>query len=203
LSIHRKLVKNLENVKVEYDGTVRNADGRVLQFRYGDDGSDGQFTEHLRFPIPEDWRWTEPELRDRCADVDARDAVKAEAQRLESSLTILEEFGPVLDVMVDPPTLWARSERYAGSGDGVGLEEALAFGTALLASVSRYENLILDGILGFMAASRRIVLGGATAKRLSWFRSQLEAALAKATVAPGEMVGVVAAQSISEPATQM
>lgn len=34
----RKLVKIAEDVKVEYDGTVRNANGRVIQFVYGDNG---------------------------------------------------------------------------------------------------------------------------------------------------------------------
>lgn len=38
--LQRCLVKHLEGVRVHYDGTVRNSDGKVLQFIYGDDGID-------------------------------------------------------------------------------------------------------------------------------------------------------------------
>jgi DNA-directed RNA polymerase II subunit RPB1 len=36
----RKLVKSLEDVHIEYDGTVRTATGSIIQFIYGDSGSD-------------------------------------------------------------------------------------------------------------------------------------------------------------------
>ena len=39
--IQRRLVKSMEDLKVEYDGTVRNSQGGVLQFLYGEDGMDG------------------------------------------------------------------------------------------------------------------------------------------------------------------
>jgi len=34
------LVKHLEDLRVHYDLTVRNADGAVVMFRYGDDALD-------------------------------------------------------------------------------------------------------------------------------------------------------------------
>ena len=43
--IQRRLVKALEDVKVNYDGTVRNALGQILQFAYGEDGMDGTAME--------------------------------------------------------------------------------------------------------------------------------------------------------------
>lgn len=36
--IQRRLVKMLEDIKVEYDGTVRNANGKIIQYVYGDNG---------------------------------------------------------------------------------------------------------------------------------------------------------------------
>ena len=36
--IQRRLVKGLEDLKVEYDGTVRNNMGKIVQFTYGEDG---------------------------------------------------------------------------------------------------------------------------------------------------------------------
>ena len=35
--IQRRLIKGLEDLKVEYDMTVRNSKGKVIQFKYGDD----------------------------------------------------------------------------------------------------------------------------------------------------------------------
>uniref|UniRef100_A0A6C0LQ64 DNA-directed RNA polymerase n=1 Tax=viral metagenome TaxID=1070528 RepID=A0A6C0LQ64_9ZZZZ len=36
--IQRKLIKILEDIKVEYDGTVRNANDKIIQYVYGDNG---------------------------------------------------------------------------------------------------------------------------------------------------------------------
>ena len=38
--LYRRLVYALQDLKVEYDGTVRDASERVVQFKYGDDGKD-------------------------------------------------------------------------------------------------------------------------------------------------------------------
>ena len=38
--IQRRLIKGLEDLKVEYDMTVRNNKGKIIQFAYGDDGFD-------------------------------------------------------------------------------------------------------------------------------------------------------------------
>ncbi|GMH08181.1 hypothetical protein Nepgr_010021 [Nepenthes gracilis] len=38
--LQRCLIKNLESLKVHYDYTVRDADGSIVQFRYGEDGVD-------------------------------------------------------------------------------------------------------------------------------------------------------------------
>lgn len=36
----RKLIKGLEDLSIQYDNTVRNASGCIVQFLYGDDGLD-------------------------------------------------------------------------------------------------------------------------------------------------------------------
>ncbi len=38
--LYRRLVYALQDLKVEYDGTVRDASERIIQFKYGDDGKD-------------------------------------------------------------------------------------------------------------------------------------------------------------------
>lgn len=38
--IQRQLIKNLEDVKVQYDGTVRDSTGKIFQYAYGENGYD-------------------------------------------------------------------------------------------------------------------------------------------------------------------
>ena len=49
--IQRRLIKGLEDLKVEYDMTVRNNMGRVIQFAYGDDGVDATRVENQTIPL--------------------------------------------------------------------------------------------------------------------------------------------------------
>ncbi|RXK41196.1 DNA-directed RNA polymerase II subunit RPB1 [Tremella mesenterica] len=49
--IQRRLVKAMEDLKVAYDGTVRNSTGDVVQFLYGEDGMDGAAMEKQSFDI--------------------------------------------------------------------------------------------------------------------------------------------------------
>lgn len=45
--LQRCLIKNLECLKVCYDYTVRDADGSVVQFAYGEDGVDVLKTSYI------------------------------------------------------------------------------------------------------------------------------------------------------------
>jgi DNA-directed RNA polymerase II subunit RPB1 len=49
--IQRRLIKGLEDLKVEYDMTVRNNKGKIIQFAYGDDGFDSTKTENQNIPL--------------------------------------------------------------------------------------------------------------------------------------------------------
>ena len=49
--IQRRLIKGLEDLKVEYDMTVRNNRGKIIQFKYGDDGFDSTKAENQAIPL--------------------------------------------------------------------------------------------------------------------------------------------------------
>jgi len=49
--IQRRLIKGLEDLKVEYDLTVRNNRGKIVQFAYGDDGIDSTRVEAQAVPL--------------------------------------------------------------------------------------------------------------------------------------------------------
>ena len=49
--IQRRLIKGLEDIKVEYDMTVRNSKGKIIQFAYGEDNIDTVKVEDQAIPI--------------------------------------------------------------------------------------------------------------------------------------------------------
>ena len=49
--IQRRLIKSLEDLKVEYDMTVRNNKQKIVQFHYGDDGIDTVRVENQLLPL--------------------------------------------------------------------------------------------------------------------------------------------------------
>ena len=49
--IQRRLIKGLEDLKVEYDMTVRNNKQKIVQFQYGDDGIDTVRVENQLLPL--------------------------------------------------------------------------------------------------------------------------------------------------------
>ncbi|TFF85884.1 MAG: DNA-directed RNA polymerase subunit A', partial [Promethearchaeota archaeon] len=44
--MQRRLINALQDIKVEYDGTVRNAANEIIQFQYGEDGIDPAKSDH-------------------------------------------------------------------------------------------------------------------------------------------------------------
>jgi len=44
--MQRRLINALEHLRIEYDGTVRNSVGDIVQFRYGEDGVDPAKSDH-------------------------------------------------------------------------------------------------------------------------------------------------------------
>eukprot|EP00611_Tribonema_gayanum_P024980 TRINITY_DN5599_c0_g1_i6.p1 TRINITY_DN5599_c0_g1~~TRINITY_DN5599_c0_g1_i6.p1 ORF type:complete len:1786 (-),score=636.59 TRINITY_DN5599_c0_g1_i6:85-4983(-) len=51
--LQRCLIKHLEELKVEYDGTVRDGDGGVFQFMYGEDGIDATQSKFMSGAKPQ------------------------------------------------------------------------------------------------------------------------------------------------------
>ena len=49
--IQRKLIKGMEDARIASDYTVRNANGNILQFLYGEDGFDGAKIEKQKLLI--------------------------------------------------------------------------------------------------------------------------------------------------------
>ena len=141
--MQRRLINALEHIKLEYDGTVRDPHGHIIQFLYGEDGIDVAKSDHGEaFNIE---RKIESQRMIDTGDPATTDEIDELAKKYT------ETFNPRLKDMVQ---------------------------TALASS-----KLSRDGI-------ERVCRQG-----LELYN--------KAKVEPGQAVGVVTAQSIGEPGTQM
>ncbi|KAG2501690.1 hypothetical protein HYH03_000192 [Edaphochlamys debaryana] len=108
--IQRRLVKAMEDMVVRYGGTVRNSQGDVVQFLYGEDGMDavrveGQMFEYLKWDpakvdkvykidttkdLPPDWLTVE-EYEALRSDAETEQALREEMTQLREDLRVLRE----------------------------------------------------------------------------------------------------------------
>lgn len=142
--LQRCLMKNLESLKVNYDCTVRDADGSIIQFQYGEDGVDvhrSSFIEKFKeLTINQDM------VLQKCSE-----------DMLSGASSYISDL---------PISLKKGAEKFV---------EAMPMNERIASKFVRQEEL------------------------LKLVKSKFFASLAQ----PGEPVGVLAAQSVGEPSTQM
>ncbi len=142
--MQRRLINALEHLRIEYDGTVRNSIGNIIQSRYGEDGVDPAKSDHGK---------------------------AVNVRRLIEQIEIMIEKGE------SAPKSYIDEVLKSVEGQL----------TPLL--VKELKNELNRAKLSYVGVDQAVAL------TLENYR--------KALVEPGEAVGVVAAQSIGEPGTQM
>ena len=182
--LQRCLMKHLESLTVAYDGTVRDCDGGVHQFLYGDDGVDPlkqlglHWLDHLA---------DNPAAALRCiksrelAAVD-RSEYLTQARRCHKAARAAGVSYREMRGRRRPLTAVARADRKAGF-------------------VSETFEDLVDA---FIAQAQRDAPATSIARSNSaGFKELAYIKYARSLAAPGEAVGAIAAQSIGEPSTQM
>lgn len=184
--LQRCLIKHLEGLKVHYDNTVRDADGSVVQFYYGEDSLDVMKQKSLtNFKL---WAMNYNEIVDK-----VKPAQVAQSGRIASSPEVESHMKEAIRTNFETPTttmsvyqptryLGATSERFAKE-----LEE--------------YIKKDADGLLGKSEdKSKRKSKSTLNGRK---FRSLMQLKYLLSLVDPGEAVGVLAGQGVGEPSTQM
>lgn len=184
--LQRCLIKHLEGLTVAYDGTVRDSDGTVVQFMYGEDGMDilkSQFLKLKQMPflnencgaivndeLLESLR-NSPEVDENMKKIVKR--IKTYKKRHGSSLQLPMRSEKRL-VKKCPQTVTSQfpPNRFFGS-------------------LSESTEEMLEKFLKSSGGDPDQV------------RDMLHIKTTKALAEPGEPVGIIAAQSIGEPSTQM
>lgn len=141
--MQRRLINALEHIRLEYDGTVRDPHGHIIQFLYGEDGIDVAKSDH---------------------------GEAFNVNRLIESQTIID------------------------SGKKATREEIIELSKKYTKTFNpRLKQLVSDGLLDSKLSKEGAEI--VCKKGLSLYN--------KAKVEPGQAVGIITAQSIGEPGTQM
>jgi len=187
--LQRCLIKHLEDMVVAYDYTVRDADGSVIQFNFGEDNIDTCETKFL----------------------DRFDFLAANADALDHryNLTRVLEQG----AFKIQPILQYHKEREARKENGKEPQDPLLSlydPSTHLGSISevfekKLDQFMEENPIDIFTTSKSVEYNPEGLKRTpkDKFRALMLLKYRHSLVHPGEAVGVVAAQSIGEPSTQM
>lgn len=214
--VQRRLIKALEDCKVWQDYTVRGVSGSIIQFRYADDGF--EIAKGVLQEMPCILRMTEEELeeaynpwRRKWGEDGIFDEHMALLHRDRVALGIL--FSQIKEgICISHPVPFqsfvARAKMMAKSK---------GCGPSPSAAVRRIHRLVSDmqRVTGGDAANdltpilvRAYLSSSATLDCLDeaafdWLIEMVEKSFKSAVVPPGEMVGIITAQSIGEDTTQL
>jgi DNA-directed RNA polymerase beta' subunit len=239
--IQRRLIKGLEDLKAEYDGTIRNNRRKIVQFSYGDDGFDSTRAENQTVKLVEmsveeiymhyDIAGINDERNDMLAIYTKPTITRLNKQRKETSAKCRHYIDMMLgyrDMLVErvffkknesnvkvPVSfqhIIANIQGQLGFShhSSVDITPMEAF-TLIEETYAKLENLHyarpteLFKVLYFFYLSPKelIVKKRFHKKALDYLLETILLRYKQAIVHPGEMVGVIAGQSIGEPTTQL
>lgn len=221
--IQRKLVKAMEDCKVNYDYSVRNASGSIIQFAYGDDGMDPIKIEKQTWPyasgkIEDIYVLSDQELN-ACVPHDSdfsevKHAMSIHIGKLQEDKNFL-----LRNLLIDPgkvmyPVCFTRILNSAASVvhqnticnlTPIHVLNSIEKLSQTIAVSSHHRGTEMFNMLVRAHLSPRIVIVKHKL-RLDAFDlviEQVKYHFYTALASPSDMVGVVAAQSIGEPSTQL
>lgn len=209
---HRKLCKALEDLMCRYDGTVRNSRDEIVQFVYGEDGIDAGRQESQTvdtFCISdselERYRWDDETIRQDTSGLLTREwnRLKRDAElgktRRDRSLPLPCNLRRIIDSLPRNRGLTVTAKLVVR--DTIELQRQLWEATPYC--FERWDSP-LAMLLRCNLASKHIV-GELQMSEPDWLvllqtiRSRFASSLSQ----PGESVGVMSAQSMAAPMTQM
>jgi DNA-directed RNA polymerase II subunit RPB1 len=213
--MQRQLVKTMEDLMTWHDGTVRDVGGLVVQFAYGDDGTSATKIENQPIGLG---RLTDTEIRNKFSVEDVspeRSQAHLTTVFADRDILVQNVWGGKVDKTVQSavhlPRLIANAVVQLNltpfgkeRSKGVPVTGAHVLDTiAAIQQRTRPENRLWGALLRYHLNPRDLVALGFTQAAFDWLAEQIVVKHMKSWVAPGEMAGIIAAQSLGEPTTQM
>ncbi len=241
--IQRRLIKGMEDLKVEYDMTVRNGKQRIIQFSYGDDGIDTIKVENQSLPLvamsldeiyahfhmPLD---NSSETEESSVTAFTKTAyAKMKKEKSETTKKIRD----LIDYMIEMRDLII--ERVFNRLDNKNVQMPVSF-THIINNVQAQQQINQNSMVDitpleamdmisagfrqletlyyaqpttlfkvmyyyYLSPKELLLIKRFNRSALSILISVINLQYKRSIVAPGEMVGMVSAQSIGEPTTQL
>jgi DNA-directed RNA polymerase II subunit RPB1 len=241
--IQRRLIKGMEDLKVEYDMTVRNGKQRIIQFSYGDDGIDTIKVENQSLPLvgmsldeiyahfhmPLD---NSSETQESAATAFTKTAY---AKMKKEKAATMKKIRETIDNMIEMRDLII--ERVFNRTDNKNVQMPVSF-THIINNVQAQQQINQNSMVDitpleamdmisagyrqlenlyyasptllfkvmyyyYLSPKELLLVKRFNRSALSILISVINLQYKRSIVAPGEMVGMVSAQSIGEPTTQL
>lgn len=189
--LQRCVIKGMEGLTVAYDTTVRDADGSMIQFLYGEDGLDVSKQKYLT-----DFSFILENVTSEAAQLRYDPSVGERLGLHRDSITKYMKKALKHNDIKDPKAQDPLS--------GLFNPATTAFATSenFYKAMSSYLKENKDGLVRDKSDKNKLALS-----RISLNKKNAEMLFAmkylRSLVEPGEAVGIVAGQSVGEPSTQM
>jgi DNA-directed RNA polymerase I subunit RPA1 len=202
--LQRCLVKNLEPLKVNYDGTVRDdCDGSIVQFLYGEDGQNPTSIGCLRslpllyYNMPQFYKQVEAEAAKSNGLFDTEQREEVYRALRKRSTTVLK--GKPYDEL----PLNARFSQDIAGVTSEAFQDAITLGLFGGYLLPPNTGTMKDELAAIEKNAASHLSEGHKAMNPEAFHELMQIKYYKSRAEPGEAVGVIAAQSVGEPSTQM
>ena len=217
--VQRRLVKSMEDITVNYDETVRNSNGGIVQFRFSEDGMDPMNVVEQPLPLAsmsneEIYRMFALSAAD--LELLLTDAALAEQSGTVNDLTrqiiadrdllVRKVFRYRQETSVDMPFAMDKLLQPYLADAGVKTDLTPGIVVAALSQLEKdipYHPLLHIVLRFWLAPKRSLGDWRLTRDTFAAVLGEVRYKVAWASVHPGSALGVVAAQCIGEPTTQM
>ena len=204
--IQRRLIKSMEDLKISFDGSVRNSIGDIVQFNYGDDRLNAVYLQKITFTLPMlgtkqfTDMFTYPEV-----SIEELQFFQQYHISNETSITFLspinmeyynlEETYYIDDDVISYDT-WTSEMNH--------LTNYLIYDKNIILRELKQSNINLILYIRVHLCSKNVIHKW----RMSTYRfkqiiQKIITQYEKSKIPQGEMIGTLAAQSLGEPTTQL
>lgn len=207
--IQRRLFKSMEPLLVEYDGTVRNAQGKIIQYSYGDDSMNACALESVTLSL---YGMSDREFQETYCDptIPAHNA-QLEHDRIFLTKTLSDK---KYHSPVNIPRVVSDVTSVVPHASPLNYSEAVTWLSTLETELAKCGwgdpvqnanqiSLLMVYIRSELSPKKADTYYHLSAEQFSAVLARIIVLYSKALIEPGESVGGIAAQSIGEPATQM
>lgn len=228
--ISRRLIKAMEDIKIEYDQTVRNSNNKIVQFSYGNDNFDPikleqipiNLIEYSNSKMQERYEWLHSTEWNKYLSVNFKPTVE-DKQKLNEELTTIYKLRDIIrqnnriDVIsalrvytpFNPSRLIYVANKKFGAGNSktdltpIEIIDRVNELMTKLRKLFKQKNILLEALFYTHMTSKQLILQKVNSHSLDYLLNMIYMKTLGAIVQPGEMVGIVSAQSMGEPSTQL